>query len=377
MALFDDEGELQQQNQENLEETSELFNESEGGQEDTGEEVEEAEGQEEQQEGQNDETLYAGQYKTFGGMAQAYIRQRRQLGLPEDLQNYATPEALEKAFLRDKGRMDARGKGREVETEEETTDEDLDELDDAQLMSEFARQQMAITQSLGQQPGMMPGQVPNQQMPPQQPAQVPQMQQSQVTQGFQGYNPQQQVPQTRQHSVFDNPGVTADQFAERLMNDPVTVLREVIREEMDIQGSQLGNALYGILNPVVQNQMQLRSAAERDREMRKLEKTLNKRGESLDDYQAEMDAVLQQYPGLANAKDGFAQALGMARLQKAMNSRRKPTGTGKKGGLRPGGARGAGIPKGQYGQPRRLTAEEAERRAIFGDVNKKRGMFDD
>jgi hypothetical protein len=365
MIMFNEEGELQQTNQENLEETSELF-EPEGGLEDTGEEVEEAgEGREEQPEGQN-ETLYAGQYKTFGGMAQAYIRQRRQLGLPEDLQNYATPEALEKAFLRDKTRMDTRGKGR---VDEAVNDEDLDELDDTQLMSEFARQQMAINQALGQ-PGMIPGQSPAQPVQPMQP-QVPQ-----ITQGFQGYNPQQQTQQIRRHSVLDNPEVTADSFAEKLMNDPVAVLREVIREEMDIQGSQLGNALYGILNPVVQSQQQLRSAAERDREMRKLEKTLNKRGESMDDYLPEMEAVLQQYPGLNNVKDGFAQALGMARVQKAMNARRKPSTAGK-AGLRVGAQRGAGISKGQYGQPRRATAEETERRQIFGDVNRKRGMFDE
>jgi hypothetical protein len=322
-------------------------------------------------------------------LAQAYVKQRQQLGYPVDLQNYGTPEALEKAYSRDKARLDAKGKGQNAG--ENSGEVSVDELDDLQLMQEYQRQQMAINTALGQ-PGVMPGMIPGQvqtsqqmpgqfQQPMQQqiPGQVPQMQQ----QGFQqpgqmpgqvpqGYYPQQQPSK---HSVLDNPNVNAEELAERLIADPAKTLREIIREEMNIQGAQLGGALQGVLTPVIQSQMQIRSSVEQDRELNKLDKQLRKSGESLDDYLPEIQQVLQQYPGLANVKDGYAQALGMARVTKAMNTRRPVTNT--KAGLRVGASQGAGVPKGQYGQPRPKTREEMEHDKIFGTSVKPKKLFDD
>lgn len=325
--------------------------------------------------------LFAGKYKTFGGLAQAYIRQREQLGLPVDLQNYATPEALEKAFLRDKARLE-KGGGKVAGKQQDDTDVDLDELDDAELILELQRQQAQIQQALGLQP-MMPGQIPGQmplpgqmpgqtQVPPQQ--MMPPMDPSGYPQGYpQGYPGQ--IPQMK-HSVFDEGKVSAEEFAEKLMTDPVATLRDVIREELNIQGTQLGYALHGVLSSIMNNVTQVKTQAELDREVRGLERKLLRKGESLEDYWPEMQMVLQQYPGLHNVPNGLEQAYQMAKVQKTLANRtakRNPA----KAGLRMGASRGNGVPRSQYGQVGKLTPQEAERRQIFGDPKKPRGIFDD
>jgi len=311
--------------------------------------------------------LFAGKYKTFGGLAQAYIRQREQLGLPVDLQNYATPEALEKAFLRDKARLE-KGGGKVAGKQQDDTDVDLDELDDAELIMELQRQQTQIQQALGLQP-MMPGQIPGQTpVPPQQ--MMPTMDPSGYPQGYPG-----QIPQMK-HSVFDEGKVSVEEFAEKLMTDPVATLRDVIREELNIQGTQLGYALHSVLSSIMNNVTQVKTQAELDREFRGLERKLLRRGESLEDYWPEMQMVLQQYPGLHNVPNGLEQAYQMAKVQKTLANRtakRNPA----KAGLRMGASRGSGVPRSQYGQVGKLTPQEAERRQIFGDPKKPKGIFDD
>lgn len=370
MSYFED-GELQQETQ--LDDVTSENENPEEFEEELGEEVEEADGEDEQGE---ETKLLAGKFKTFGGLAQNYIKQRRKLGLPEDLQNYNSSEALEKAYLRDQARIESRSKQASQEGQGQGDNTDFDQFDDSQLLAALTQQQTQIQTALnGGQQNQLPNQIQNQAM--NQPPNLPPLQfgpQDQPPQNYR-YDPNAGRQASVRHSVLDDYRGTPEEFAERLISDPVKVLREIIREEFNIQGSDLGQALYGALSTISQGVNQVRSTVEQDKELRKLEKALNKSGESLDDYMPEIQTVMKQYPGLQNLPDGFAQALGMARVTKAINTRRQAPTTNK-AGLRINSGQGSGVPKQQYGQNPKQTPEEQTKQRIFGNPS-KRGYFDD
>jgi hypothetical protein len=372
--MFNDEGMLPEND--GLEESQE-FGEEESGEAGDGAEYDESGELEETEEtGDQDEGdagLFAGRYKTYGGLAQAYVKQREQLSLPVDLQNYGTPEKLEKAFLRDQKRLET---GYVPDAQHRKPRVEVDEMSEAQLFMELQRQQGEVQNMLG---GGQPGQPPLQpQFAPQQTPQQFLQQPVPEQQPPPGYVPQGQpiqLPAARKHSVFDEYRGNPEDFAEKLLSDPISVLRDVIREEIDIQGTQLGYVLQNVLTPMAQNVAQVRSQVDIDREVRSLERKLIRSGESLDDYWPEMQQVLQRYPGLRNVPKGLDQALEMAKVQKAIGNRTAKKNPAKSG-LRVGAAKGSGVPRAQYTAPGKLSPIEAEKRAIFGS-GKDKGVFDD
>lgn len=270
--------------------------------------------------------LIGGKFKSMNAAITGYTKLMERLGEANDVDDYTDVASLMRAYNQAEKRLTQ--KGQQGQLPQYQSSINVDETDDIELLNTELFNLEAEIENYGKPQAY------------QQPAQ-------QYQQPVQ--QPVQPVQQTQPGQSDDSdPG---DWLENELYVKGPGAIRDIIARELEVQGKQLGEALYQILQPMHQTLTEVRS----ERDYNKQLKALESKGVNVSDYAEEMAKAYDKHPQLAAMPNGVELAFNLARTQRKVGTLQGNS----KGGLRMPQGGGTRLPQNR-------SAEDTIVDAIFG-----------